>query len=222
MSDNGAVIRLVCFDLGGVIIRICRSWAEGCAAAGVDVRASELRESCAQERYEAVVAYQTGRIDAPTFARTISELLRGAYSPQEIMAVHRAWLMEEYVGVAGLIDDLHLAGLETACLSNTNHTHWARMNEYPAVMKLGVRLASHELGLHKPDAAIYREAERRFGRAGDEILYFDDLVENVAGAHAAGWCAVQIDHASATNEQMRAAIAAHGVVLGTVPDVTLH
>ncbi len=31
-------IRLVCFDLGGVVIRICRTWAEGCAAAGLEVR----------------------------------------------------------------------------------------------------------------------------------------------------------------------------------------
>ena len=31
-------ISLVCFDLGGVVVRICRSWAEGCAEAGLDVR----------------------------------------------------------------------------------------------------------------------------------------------------------------------------------------
>ena len=31
-------IKLVCFDLGGVVVRICQSWAEGCARAGVECR----------------------------------------------------------------------------------------------------------------------------------------------------------------------------------------
>ena len=30
--------RTVCFDLGGVIVRICRSWEEGCHRAGVSLR----------------------------------------------------------------------------------------------------------------------------------------------------------------------------------------
>jgi len=31
-------IRMVCFDLGGVLIKHCRTWREGCAAAGLRLR----------------------------------------------------------------------------------------------------------------------------------------------------------------------------------------
>ncbi len=31
-------IQLVCFDVGGVVVRICHTWAEGCAAAGITPR----------------------------------------------------------------------------------------------------------------------------------------------------------------------------------------
>ena len=35
-------IRLVCFDLGGVLVKICRSWSDGCRAAGLDVRIDDI------------------------------------------------------------------------------------------------------------------------------------------------------------------------------------
>ena len=88
------------------------------------------------------------------------------YSPAEIKRIHHAWLLEEYSGVAATIDRIHAAGVATAALSNTNHAHWVRMNEFPAVTKLQRRLASHELRLAKPDDAIYREAERHLAVRG--------------------------------------------------------
>ena len=35
-------VRIVCFDWGGVILRHCRSWQEGCAAAGLPVHPEVL------------------------------------------------------------------------------------------------------------------------------------------------------------------------------------
>ena len=35
-------IRLVCFDLGRVLIRICDGWREACGAAGVEAPVAEL------------------------------------------------------------------------------------------------------------------------------------------------------------------------------------
>ena len=34
---------VICFDLGGVLVRICRDWNEGCAAAGIDPRTHQPR-----------------------------------------------------------------------------------------------------------------------------------------------------------------------------------
>ena len=206
------LLRIICFDLGGVILRICRSWEEGCKAAGIEVRGMADRERTAAERRETIEAYQCGQIECTAFAQRIAQLLDHLYSPQEIMAVHNAWVLGEYPGVAGLIEDIHTAGLQTACLSNTNHAHWVQLHESQAVMSLRTRLASHELGLHKPDPAIYRAAERQLNAQPSEIIFFDDLPENVQAARECRWDAVQVDHAGDPAAQMRVALIERGVL----------
>ena len=134
------------------------------------------------------------------------------------MVVHRAWIQGEYPGVANVIAELNRAGVTTAALSNTNHEHWVCMPSLPAVMSLHHRYASHELGLHKPDPAIFVEVESRLRAKGVDtagILYFDDLVENVAAANEAGWIAVQIDHTGDTAAQIRSAAHSHGLLNGS-------
>lgn len=208
--DN-ALIRLVCFDLGGVVIRICRTWAEGCAAAGLDVREEARWRQARPARKALIVQYQTGRIDGATFARKASALVGGLYSPAEIMGIHRAWLLDEYEVIGSVVDRLHEAGIDTAALSNTNHEHWVQMGEYPAVMRIHHHLPSHHLGLDKPDSSIYRLAERRLGYAGREILFFDDTQENITAAREVGWAAELIDPAASPAVQISSALAAHGV-----------
>jgi FMN phosphatase YigB (HAD superfamily) len=203
-------IRLVCFDLGGVLLRICRSWDEACGRAGVPVRDRGLQGEAMSERERAVIDYQTGRTSRDAFARALSDVFGGAYSPDEVKRVHAAWVIDEYEGVCDVIDAIHAAGLPTACLSNTNETHWRQIVAYPSVMRLGTRLASHELGLHKPDPAIYREAERLLAAPPHGILFFDDLEPNILAAREAGWHAVRIDHAACTATQIRSALREHG------------
>ena len=209
----GDCVRLVCFDLGGVIIRICQTWAERCAAAGLAIRNPELWDEIEPVRDELMVQYQTGRIEGSHFARQLSAALRGLYSPAEIMAIHDAWLIDEYEGVGAIVDRLHQAGLDTAALTNTTPEHWVRMPQFPTVGRLQHRLASHELGLHKPDPAIYLRLERQLGYAGREILFFDDTEENVQAAQTVGWRAEPIDPAGDTARQMAEALAEHGVAV---------
>ena len=51
----------------------------------------------------------------------------GLYTTDEVRRVHDAWTLEEYPGAGGLIERLHAAGVGTGVLSNTNHSHWARL-----------------------------------------------------------------------------------------------
>lgn len=205
-------IRLVCFDLGGVVIRICRSWAEGCAAAGLDVRDESRRQLSREARRELIVRHQTGRLGGQEFAQLVSRAQDGLYSPQEILAVHHAWITGEYEGVGDLIDAINQRNVSTAALSNTNHEHWRQMREFPTMLRFRHLFASHLLGLHKPDAAIFHAVQRQLGLAGDEILFFDDLAENIDGARSAGWHAHAIDPLAPTAPQITAALRTHGVL----------
>lgn len=213
MNKDNRFVRLVCFDLGGVVIRICRSWPEGCKAAGMELRGDPSRMPHAEHWESLGAQLGSGKIDPQTWSDRMSRMLSGLYSAAEVRAIHSAWILGEYEGIADVIDRIHEAGLETAALSNTNSDHWAQMNQYPAFLRVRRRFASHEMGLLKPDPAIYREFERRSGRRGSEILFFDDLPDNIAAARALGWHAEVIDPHSRTDLQIVAALRRHGIEL---------
>lgn len=207
--------RIVCFDLGGVVVRICRSWAEGCAAAGLEVRADgRSTEEAILKRRELLHDYDTGRIDCETFFREVSQVLNGVYSPEEIRRVHDAWILGEYDGIAELIEEINASGAaaRTACLSNTNHRHWESMRGMRALEAIAHPHASHLLGQRKPDASIYAAFEEALGARGEEIVFFDDLEENVESGKARGWRAVLIDHEGDPAAQARAALREIGVL----------
>ena len=212
MSVASSPIRLVCFDLGGVVIRICRSWTEACAAAGIPVRDPTLWRRNGEARSRLVEEFQTGRIDGPTFAARASEQVGGLYSPEEILDVHNAWLLDEYPDIGDLIDRVHDAGLDTAALSNTNHEHLERIARLPAVTRLHHLLASHQMGLHKPDPMIYRRLQEQLGYRAREIIFFDDTQENVIAADGVGWRAHLIDPEADTAQQIAAILHEESVV----------
>lgn len=49
---------------------------------------------------------------------------------------------------------------------------------------------SHEVGLAKPDPAIYELTQRRLGVRAPEIVFVDDVAVNVSAARRCGWHAV--------------------------------
>jgi len=205
--------RVVCFDLGGVVVRICGSFLEGARAAGiepaVDLDATIDRQALGRLVHE----HQSGSLPCEQFHERTSELVGGRVSAEQMRRVHDAWILGEYEGVAPLIDALHASGVESACLSNTNASHWRAMHGMPAFDRIRHRHASHLLGLCKPDARIFRAFERATGFEPASIVYFDDLVPNVIAADAAGWRAELVDPSRPTVPQIRAALERRGVRL---------
>jgi len=220
---SGAGVKIVVFDLGGVVVRICRSWAEGCAAAGLEFRAAGLAsEEMKARRREVSARHGRGEISCAQYYHEMAATTGGLYTAAEAERIHHAWTREEYPGVYELVERIHEAGVETGVLSNTNHAHWVRLAperagggarpEYRTPAAIRHLHASHLLGLHKPDPGIYRAFERVTGFAGAGIVFFDDLAENVAAANAAGWRAFQVDHTGDTAAQMAGVLRTAGVI----------
>ena len=204
-------IKLVCFDLGGVIIRLCQTWQERCSAAGLELRKPELWDAVDPKREVLLMQYMTGQLSGSDFANKLSEHIDQIYSPAEIARILDAWLVDEYAGLSQIVDQLHEIGMDTAALSNTTHEHWARMNEFPTVLKLKNLFPSHEIGLHKPDPAIYFHLEKSLGCSGGEILFFDDTQENVDAAIKIGWQAIRIDPNTEPATQISLALKQHDI-----------
>lgn len=51
---------------------------------------------------------------------------------------------------------------------------------------------SSEVGLRKPEPAIYALVAERLGALGSEILYLDDFDANLVGAKDAGWSTIHV------------------------------
>ncbi len=203
---------LICFDLGGVLVRICRTWEEGCRAAGVEIDRPWSPADSGGAHHKIVGAYTIGELDDAAFFDSLESLAGGVYTAAEFRCIHDAWIIGEYPGAGEVVRELADAGLTLACLSNTNAAHWRTMLEWPTLRALRHRHASHEMGLAKPDPAIFTEFVARRSVDPGKILYFDDLPENVAAAGAVGWDTVRIDYAGDTAGQIRRAIAARGLI----------
>ena len=216
--------RCVCFDLGGVLVRIAHDWEAGCRAAGLPVRGASAGSAAGRIRGEISHRFGLGRISYDEFCEGQAAASDNLYSAEEYRRIHDAWTMQEYEGVFELVNELHQRALATACLSNTNDSHWRRLRhlpgtralpatpEYPSVLRLQHAHASHLLGLSKPDPEIFRAFERATEFSGEQILYFDDAIANVEAARAVGWRAERVDPRSETVPQLRAILKSYRVL----------
>ncbi|GDY29010.1 HAD family hydrolase [Gandjariella thermophila] len=106
--------------------------------------------------------------------------------------------------------------------------HRARLMPDSAVFAAAVR--SHEIGLCKPEEAIYRHAEQTLGVDPSRCVLIDDTPVNCTAARALGWHAVHHQSNEATLAELDqilgrhpdsgvvAATEHHGDVAGGVPD----
>lgn len=207
--QSSSPIRLVVFDLGRVLIRICDSWQHACEVAS---RPGALPEADPIQRavmHELVQLVEIGAITQEIFCQRVGRLF-GA-NPDDIHAISEAYLRGPFEGADKLIDDLHDHGVQTACLSNTNANHWRMMTTLgsPNVLpleKLTYQFASHLTGLRKPDAAIFNHVERHTGWGPENIILFDDAAENIDAARRQGWDGVLITDREAPLLQVRTAL----------------
>jgi len=223
---------MVVFDLGGVLVRICRSWEEACNAAGQPYHAEMRDPELLEDRRVISRRHEIGEMECDAFFAAMAASTRGMYNERQVRCIHGAWLLGEYDGVGTLVDDLHHAGIRTGVLSNTNHAHWVRLMParwhggrepvgvpdllpaagYPTLGKIHAPHASHLLGHAKPNLEIHRAFEAAVIVGPEQVLFFDDLADNVAGAKAAGWTVEHVDHTGDTAAQMRAALRHRGIL----------
>ncbi len=214
MSPNR--IELVCFDLGGVVVRTCRTWREACGVAGVDYR-EEAEEPARRRAFAEVVRrYETGQLDRTAYRAAGAAALGDVHTKTELGRIHDAWIRGEIDGVAELVEGLAArSGLQTGCLSNTNERHWELMcrdsRAYAAFHRLGFRWSSHLLGVMKPSPEIYAAYATRCAVEPGTVLFFDDLAENVAASGGAGGTGVRSERAGAGAEQIQAGLRGAGV-----------
>ena len=211
-------IRLICFDLGRVLVRICDTWAHACERTGVPAPRNPLPDDIYHQVRVLVHAHEVGELTDDEYCRRMA--VHFGVEPQHVDRMMNGFLIDIYPGALELLDELRRSGYKTACLSNTNELHWQNMSDpnHPAWLpfdKFDFAFGSQQIGLRKPSDEIYRHVEKVTGFSGPQILFFDDIEENIIAARRNGWLAESIARDGEPIRQIRKHLAGMRIIENT-------
>jgi len=133
-------------------------------------------------------------------------------SAELIRAYHERWhdmVPGEIPGTPEILAELKARGVPLFALSNFSREKFREARErFPFLDGFDGLVVSAEVGLVKPDPAIYRLLLERYGLAPAETLYIDDLAENVAVAESLGMAGHHFSGAA----KLRADLEARGLL----------
>ncbi|MDE1854838.1 MAG: HAD family phosphatase [Candidatus Micrarchaeota archaeon] len=178
------MIKCILFDLGGVIIDYTDDryfYPYLARVSGVPVK--KVWHTI-QNRMEARL--DTGQINLRDFNRAVANRLGIKPSQVKWYEMHRDNSRINR-GTMGVVRRLHKR-YSVSYLSNVDRSRyeWSTKLLRPYLKFFEHRFASCEIGMRKPSAAIYRYALRHMGFGGREVIFIDNLEENVRGARRAG------------------------------------
>ena len=133
-----------------------------------------------------LIAYEHGQIDSDTFLENMNRLLTTPVDKQQLTDL---WLgmFSPFTEMLELAHKLK-AHYGVYLLSNTNPLHWQHIvPKYQLDQICHAMLTSCEIGIMKPDRAIYQLAEQRFELIPGNTLFIDDKLENTIAAEQQGW-----------------------------------
>ena len=193
MEAKRRPFRAVLLDFGGVLTSpLIASMERFAAELGIELQdlARATLGAYAGEDDPLVTEFELGRISENDFSVAFAERLS-----------HISGAPVEPEGVVGRIFDLRLeeqmlegvarirrAGLTTGLLSNS----WGE-GLYPRDRLeplFDVMLMSHEVGMRKPDPALFRLAARRVGAPAAECIFVDDHPGHLEAAASQGMTTV--------------------------------
>jgi FMN phosphatase YigB (HAD superfamily) len=107
----------------------------------------------------------------------------------------------------GWFADLRPRGLKAGILSNSGPGAREAERHYGFEAITDVLVYSHEVGLKKPDPAVFELTRSRLDVQPDEIVFLDDVPANVTAAQTAGWHGVLHEETERSISEIEAIIA---------------
>lgn len=182
-------VSVLLFDLGGVLI---------------DFSGHEQLQALLPERLEVdeltaawhacphSLAYGAGSLTTAEFIPLFRRDWRIALDDEPFLEAWQSWVHGWLPGASELLDELR-PRFRLAALSNSNPAHWERLAALGVLDAFEAAFGSHQLGLRKPDAAVFDTAAARLGVPAQRVLFFDDSRANVDAAIAAGMRGAHVD-----------------------------
>lgn len=182
--------KAIIFDLGNVLLPIDLSLTYEAFSDYSSLSSSEIASAIIE--HQLWVPYESGKQNDAEFRNFLCGHLDLTISDADFDKAFSALLLDFHAGVyewiASLKSQFHLV-----LLSNTSAIHAERFTKV-ALGPEGQNLFSlfhqvyysFEMGLVKPDTAIYQQVLNEQGFAPEEVLFFDDNVANINSARSIG------------------------------------
>lgn len=203
------MIRNIIFDMGNVLVRFDPEHFMD--TAGITDR--QDRELIRNELFRSA---EWAQMDLGILTEETAEPLILARFPERLqpavsqLLFHWADQRETVPGMVDLLERLKKAGYSLYLLSNASvmqHHYWPR---FPMSALFDGKLISCDVGIVKPNPAIYMRFSEQFGLQPDECLFIDDQPSNIAAAIQCGWSGI-VFHGNA--EEAEKKLIASGVSL---------
>jgi len=191
---HGHDIELVLFDVGGVLIDLYSKQTEAVLKReyGSDPASCERITKPAMER--AVI----GKIGTAELLHAFCAACERDVTIEEMKSNLESMIGDERPAMSELVRKVSRCA-RVAAFTNTIELHWRLLQNphryrFPALMERII--ASHHIGLAKPMRAAYQAAAQLLGLRPENILFVDDLPENVNRATDSGMLGILFENYS--------------------------
>ena len=205
-------LRAVIFDWGGVltppISQLVRAWVAtdqidwDSYLAAVGPWLTAAYEADAEQN--PVHQLERGECTVAEFERLLGERLvridGGQVAVEGMLARMMGAGEQPILAMYDLIRGLRARGLSTALLSNSWGDAGYPRADFPALFDAVV--ISHEVGMRKPEARIFRHVVGLLGLAPEQCVFIDDIEANVIAAAALGMTSIHHKDPESTTRRL--------------------
>lgn len=200
---TGDPIDVVLFDLGGVVVELG-------GVGALQELAGMVSSDAVWHRWLSspwVREFERGGCSPAEFAVGVVSEWEIDITPDRFLEIFLRWPIGPFPGAPELLDEVR-ASVPIGCLSNTNTLHWEyQFSHWPVLQTFDFAFLSFQLGLVKPDAAIFEAVARQLPADPDRVLYLDDIAVNAEAARSFGFRSEQVRGV----EEARGVLAALGL-----------
>jgi haloacid dehalogenase superfamily, subfamily IA, variant 3 with third motif having DD or ED len=182
-------INTVLFDLGNVLAYIDFSafWRD----LGF-LRAEEIAPF--RDGYTALTLhYETGYISTDNYLNGLRTVFKNKFTIVQLEQAFSCIIQQPVEGITDIVKRIS-AAYQTALVSNTNEIHYRlSLTKFEGLKILQKHYLSYQLYVMKPERGFYDAIIKDQGIHPSQLLFIDDIAENVKAAKSAGMQAIRFE-----------------------------
>ncbi len=130
--------------------------------------------------------YECGKMTTEEFLDALHPVFESRFTREQILNAYDSIIVDDNQEIIPFVQRVQ-EKYRIAILSNTSPSHWEKILRVSSVVKLfSNSFTSFQLGAMKPSRIVYEKVCESMNVEPHEVIFIDDLKENIDGAITAG------------------------------------